>query len=92
MSEPVTIERLERALVFCAYLMVRDGPVVAPLFEKLERELEAMRATEDTVIRAKHLLESYRGVTECRAIEPPTNVTRIASGAHSQGGLDLTVR
>jgi len=32
--EPVTIERLERALAFCARLVVVDGPVVIPLFEK----------------------------------------------------------
>ena len=58
MSEPVTIERLERALALCAYIMVRDGPVVAPLFEKLERELETMRRQQDTVARAKRLLEN----------------------------------
>jgi hypothetical protein len=66
----VTIERIERGLAVCAYLVVRDGPVVAPLFEKLERDLEALRATEDTVIRAKHLLETYSGI-ERRAIAPP---------------------
>jgi hypothetical protein len=58
--EPVTIERLERALAFCAYCVVRDGPVVVPLFERLERELAAMRQTQDTMGRAKRLLESYR--------------------------------
>jgi hypothetical protein len=42
MSE-VTIERLEPALVLCAYFVVRDSPVVVPLFEKLERELATMR-------------------------------------------------
>ena len=30
----------------------------APLFEKLERELELLRAREDTVVRAKRLLET----------------------------------
>ena len=58
-EEPVTIERLERALALCAYLVTRDGPVVVPLFERLERELAAMRKTQDTVDRAKRLLESY---------------------------------
>jgi hypothetical protein len=56
--EPVTIERLERALAFCAYLVVLDGPVVIPLFERIERELAAMRAQQATVDRAKALLES----------------------------------
>jgi hypothetical protein len=64
MSEAVTVERLEAGLAFLAYLVVRDGPVVIPLFEKLERELEAMRETENTVERARHLLTR-------RAIEPP---------------------
>lgn len=56
----VTIERLERGLALLAYLIELDGPVYAPLFEKLERELEAMRSRENTVARAKRLLESYR--------------------------------
>jgi hypothetical protein len=59
MSEPVTIERLERALAICAYIIELDGPKVVPLFERLERELAAMRQAEDTVGRAKRLLESY---------------------------------
>jgi hypothetical protein len=57
--EPVTIERLERALAVLAYLVVLDGPVVIPLFERMERELAAMRAQQATVERAKRLLESY---------------------------------
>jgi hypothetical protein len=60
MSEPVTIERLERALALSAYLVVLDGPVMVPMFERLERELAAMRQTQDTVGRAKRLLETYR--------------------------------
>jgi hypothetical protein len=58
MSETVTIERLERGLALCAYLVVRDGRVAVPLFERLERELAAMRRQEDTVDRAKKLLEN----------------------------------
>jgi len=57
----VTVERLERAVALCAYLVVRDGPVMVPMFERLERELAAMRQTQDTVGRAKWLLESNRG-------------------------------
>ena len=55
-SAPVTIERLERGLAPCAYLVVRDGAVVIPLFESLERDLAAMRSNEATVARAKALL------------------------------------
>jgi hypothetical protein len=65
------MHRAQRALALCAYLVVRDGPVVIPLFEKLERELAAMRQTQDTVARARALLETYSGMTEHRAIEPP---------------------
>jgi hypothetical protein len=56
--EPVTIERLERAVALCAYLVVRDGPVVIPLFERMERDLAEMRGQQATVERAKALLES----------------------------------
>ncbi len=58
--EPVTVERLERGLAVAAYLLVRHGPVLAPIFERLERELATMKADQDAVGRAKKLLESYR--------------------------------
>jgi hypothetical protein len=67
----VTMERLERALALCARLVVLDGPVAIPWFERIERELAAKRAEQNTVLRAKALLESYSGVTERRAIAPP---------------------
>jgi hypothetical protein len=58
--QPVTIERLERALAAVAYMMVRDGPVLVPIFEKLERELARMKSDQDAIGRAKQLLEAYR--------------------------------
>jgi hypothetical protein len=57
--EPVTIERLERGLAMMAYLVMLHGPVLAPLFERLERELAAMRSDQGAVDRARKLLESY---------------------------------
>jgi hypothetical protein len=69
--EPLTIERLERAVAFCAYLVVLEGPILVPLFESLEADLAAMRQTQGTVERAKRLFESYGGVTERRAIGAP---------------------
>jgi hypothetical protein len=57
--QPVTIERLERALAVAAYIVTRDGPKAVPIFERLERELAAMRADQDAIGRAKKLLESY---------------------------------
>jgi hypothetical protein len=59
-GESVTLDRLERGLALAAYLVVLDGPVLAPIFEKLERDLEAMRSSQDAVGRAKALLESYK--------------------------------
>jgi hypothetical protein len=58
MSELATVERLERALALCAYLVELDGLVMVPMFERLEREVAAMRRTQDTVGRAKRLLEN----------------------------------
>jgi hypothetical protein len=58
--QPVTIERLERALVVAAHLMERHGALVVPIFERLERELAKMRSDQDAIGRAKQLLESYR--------------------------------
>jgi len=57
--EPITIERLERALAVAAYMVVLHGPCAAPTFERLERELATMRSNHDAVGRAKRLLESY---------------------------------
>jgi hypothetical protein len=45
MSEAVTIERLERALALCARLVVLDGPVMVPIFERLERDLARRTAS-----------------------------------------------
>ena len=58
----VTIERLERGLAIAAYVVMLDGPIAAPVFERLERELAAMRSTNDAVGRARKLLEA-RGIS-----------------------------
>lgn len=71
MDDGVTIERIERALALLAYLIERDGPVYAPIFERLERELASLHARDDTVARAKRLLESYGGRPPFGAIAPP---------------------
>jgi hypothetical protein len=63
----VTVDRLERAVAIAACLVVLDGPIMVPMFERLERELAAMRQTQDTVERVKRLLESYRGSAARRA-------------------------
>jgi hypothetical protein len=82
MSEPVTIERLEWWMALLAYMMSLDGPVYAPLFEKLEREREAMRQQEDTVSRAKRLLETYGG--QRLSLAPPlASEDEPDAGVHS---------
>ena len=40
---PVTIERVERALLVVAYLTETDGDVYIPLYECLERELVELK-------------------------------------------------
>jgi hypothetical protein len=67
-SETVTLDRLERGLTLVAYLMQLDGPVLAPIFEKLERDLEVMRASQDTAARAQRLVESYKTAGGVKAI------------------------
>jgi hypothetical protein len=72
MGEPLTIERLERALALCAYLVVLHGPILVPLFESLERDLALMKSEQNAVSRAKQLLEGYRKPgAERRAIASP---------------------
>lgn len=57
-SSELSIERLERALVLAAYIVVRHGSVYAPIVERLERELDAARR-DDPVVRARRILENY---------------------------------
>jgi hypothetical protein len=56
----VTIERIERALALAAYIVTLDGPMAAPLFERLECELARARAADGSVTRARLLLERYQ--------------------------------
>ena len=59
-GQPITIERVERALMTVAYIVARHGPVYAPIFERLERELAELRAKGDPVERAKLYLAATR--------------------------------
>jgi hypothetical protein len=61
-AKPVTIERLERGMVVLAYLMVRDGDVHAPMYERLECELAEMKRKAATLERARQLLASETGI------------------------------
>jgi hypothetical protein len=57
----VTLERLEHALAAISYAVLLDGPVYAPILDRLEREIATMRANEDVVSRARAHLEKFSG-------------------------------
>jgi len=55
--ELVTLDRLLRARAAVAYAMTLDGAGYAPVFERLEREIAAMRAADDVMARARRCLQ-----------------------------------
>jgi hypothetical protein len=56
---PLTVERLEKALVLLAYFIELDGDVHLPMYEKFEAELAELRTKEAIKYRARKRLESY---------------------------------
>ena len=56
----MTLERLERAVAVISYAIVQDGPVYAPVLERLEREIAAYCAREDVLARARRNIERLR--------------------------------
>lgn len=66
---PITLERLLRAQAAIAYAMTLDGAIYAPLFERLEREIAAVRAADDVMARARRCLESTQPLQLLRAAE-----------------------
>ena len=56
---PLTVERLEKALVLLAYFIELDGDIHLPMYEKFEAELAELRTREATRYRARKRLESY---------------------------------
>jgi len=52
------VDRLERALVLAAQIVLQHGTVYAPYIDRLELELEKARKTDPTE-RAKRILERY---------------------------------
>jgi hypothetical protein len=76
-EQDVTLERLERALAAISYAIVLDGPVYAPVLERLEREIAAYRAREDVVARARRNVERLRDQAAA-CISTPTGLKAIA--------------
>ncbi len=56
---PLTVERLERALVLLAYFIELDGNVHLPMYEQFETELAELKTKEAAKHRARMRLESY---------------------------------
>jgi hypothetical protein len=56
---PLTVERLERALVLLAYFIELDGDVHLSMYEKFETELGELKTKEAIKDRARKRLESY---------------------------------
>lgn len=74
---PMTrLERLERGLAMMAYIVVKHGDVYAPLFERLEREVEAERSGPEA--RARRVLESYMAAGSQQISKDPTALTADA--------------
>jgi len=57
-SQDVTLEELERVLAVVAYCVLRMGPHLNPLLDRLEREVERARK-DDPRERARRILESH---------------------------------
>lgn len=58
--DEVTVDRLERALAAVSYAILLDGPIYAPVLERLECEIAALRARDDVVSRARQHLDRLR--------------------------------
>ena len=64
------VERIERALVLAAQIVLQHGPVYAPYIDRLEMELEKARKNDPTE-RAKRILERY-------TVDGDTNAMRLS--------------
>ncbi|GEM_PF-1901255 len=85
-SQPITRERIERAMDALAQWMVRlgaDGVKCLPIYERLERELEALSSTESKMAeifarakRSKHQTAAQSSAAQYAATQenrPPHN-------------------
>lgn len=59
-ESPLSVERVEQGLLLLAHIIERDGIVYAPIYEKLERELESLKREESAMERARQRLEANR--------------------------------
>lgn len=59
-SEMPLHARIEAALILLAYFIEQDGDIHVPMYEKFERELEALRTNDDACARARERLAAFR--------------------------------
>ena len=64
------IERIERALLLLAYFVELDGDIYVPMYEKLEAELDELKAKATVRARASERLAAYRQSSDRNAISP----------------------
>lgn len=57
-DELMLLQRLQSAQAAVAYAMILDGAIYAPVFDRLEREIAALRAADDIMTRARRCLEA----------------------------------
>lgn len=56
---PVTLQEIEEAMVYVAYLVEKYGDAYAPVLDRLEREFEAARRKEQPRDKARRILEQH---------------------------------
>ncbi|MEY9436595.1 hypothetical protein [Bradyrhizobium elkanii] len=59
MSTPITEKRLLDAIAVVSEVIILHGVKYAPLLDRLEQELEAIRRYEDPISRARHHLARH---------------------------------
>ena len=58
-EEPMTVARVERAVVFAAYVVEKYGDQYAPILDALIADLEAMRRQDTPRERARRILAAH---------------------------------
>ncbi|CCF19075.1 protein of unknown function [Pseudorhizobium banfieldiae] len=73
MNQQITPERIERALDRVAEIIVdlKDGQKCLPIYERLEAELKAMRAAENTMASVMQRVRGSKGRKAGRPLPSP---------------------
>ncbi len=74
-----TPEQIEAALCVMAHIVSVD-PRGAPLFDRLEQELDALKRRDDSVIRAKRFLSTYKSTGGSNAILSSASRLTVSDG------------